>query len=180
MAAGAPQGRTRGRQSHHQEMTPATEITIKKSRVLELWKYEVTKAALCVGIDMVQGWHCAPSRGWSSSQDQMPKLGQGEKGNTGWGESLEIKSCGGAQHLHQNTVCAIIICSSTTFFCAKSKADSQTDRHQEPVDVVVSLSVLVWSVLLGRHLWLLLKVLPTSANKGQLPLTTTSKTTFHF
>lgn len=52
----------------------------EKSRVFELWKYEVTKGALCVGIDVVQGWHCAASRGWSSSQDQMPKLGQGEEG----------------------------------------------------------------------------------------------------
>lgn len=51
----------------------------EKSRVLELWKYEVTKGALCVGIDVAQGWHCAASRGWSSSQDQMPKLGQGEE-----------------------------------------------------------------------------------------------------
>lgn len=51
----------------------------KNCWVLELWKYEVTKGALCVGIDVLQGWHCAPSRGWSSSQDQMPELGQGEK-----------------------------------------------------------------------------------------------------
>lgn len=45
MAAGAPQGRTTGRQGHHQEMTPARNNN-EKARVLEPRKYEVTKGAL--------------------------------------------------------------------------------------------------------------------------------------
>lgn len=78
---------------HHQEVTPARNNN-EKARVLEPWKYEVTKGALCVGIDMVQGWHCAPSRGWSSSQDQMPKLGQ-------WGEKEKEKGGGGILNIKE-------------------------------------------------------------------------------
>lgn len=48
------------------------------------WSFENMKwqrVPFVWGIDVVPGWHCAPSRGWSSSQDQMPKLGQGERRN---------------------------------------------------------------------------------------------------
>lgn len=104
----------------------------EKAEVLEPWKYEVTKGALCVGIDMVRGWHCAPSRGWSSSQDQMPKLGQGEERESetgrgcwwGWGGGgggllILRKNCGSLFYTLTRIGCTvfqtIIIRSSTTF-----------------------------------------------------------------